>query len=277
MIKSKVLEFHETFLPESAYIASILKLASEGFSGTKYEISEQSGIPTGKQKGKVEPHIKYAKFMGLTDFRCENSVYDLSLTPLGEEVLAEDPYLHEELSCLLCHYEMTRRKSGAPQWEFLIHNAYPGLEVKLSEERLFTLAGTWCDVPNESMRKKVFSVVKGSYMKGCFEKLSFLTWKNDIEFHEQPERSDLIFVYAYALSDSWDRLFPDKREITISDLKNEIGFDRIFGFNEDESNSVIDSLAFEGILTVNRQLFPATLIRTSDTGSIISKLYSRLL
>ena len=277
MIKSKTLEFHETFLPESAYVASILKLASEGFSGTKYEISEQSGIPTGKKKGKVEPHIKYAKFMGLTDFGCENGVYSLSLTPLGEEVFAEDPYLHEELSRLICHYGMTRRELGAPQWEFLIHNAYPGLGVKLGEERLFTLAGTWCDVPGESMRKKVFRVVKGSYMKGCFEKLNFLTWKNDIEFHEQSGRPDLIFVYAYALSDSWDRLFPDKREITISELKNEIGFDRIFGFNEDESNSVIDSLAFEGILTINRQLFPATLIRTSDTGSVISKLYSRLL
>ena len=276
MIKSKELEFHETFLPESAYIAAILELASEGFSGTKYEISERSGIPTGKQKGKVEPHIKYAKFMGLADFEYENGVYRLSLTRLGEEVFAEDRYLHEELSCLLCHYGMTRKKDGAPQWEFLIHDAHPGFGV-LSEERLFSLAGTWCDVPDEFMRKKVFSVVKGSYMKGCFEKLNFLTWKKDIEFHEQSVRAEFIFVYAYALSDSWDRLFPDKREITVDELKNEIGFDRIFGFNEDELNSVIDSLAFEGILTVNRQLFPATLIRTSDTESIVSRLYGRLL
>lgn len=277
MIKSKALEFHETFLPETAYIAAILKLASENFSGTKFEISEKTGIPTGKQKGKVEPHIKYAKFMGLTDYTFENSVYSLFLTPLGQVVFAEDHYLHEALSCLICHYGMTRRESGAPQWEFLMHNAYPGLGVELSEERLFTLAGVWCDIPKESMTKKVFSVVKGSYMKGCFEKLNFLTWKKHIVFHEQSERPELIFVYAYALYDSWDRLLPNKREIIVTDMKNVIGFDRIFGFNEDELNSVIDALAFEGILTVNRQLFPATLIRIYDKESILSKLYSRLL
>ena len=54
------LEFHETFKPEAPYISKILKLASENYSGTKYEISGISGIPTGEQKGKVEPHIKYA-------------------------------------------------------------------------------------------------------------------------------------------------------------------------------------------------------------------------
>jgi len=46
------LEFHETFKPEAPYISKILKLASENYSGTKYEISGISGIPTGEKKGK---------------------------------------------------------------------------------------------------------------------------------------------------------------------------------------------------------------------------------
>ena len=40
MIKSTLLEFHETFQPETAYISQILKLASEYYSGSKFDISE---------------------------------------------------------------------------------------------------------------------------------------------------------------------------------------------------------------------------------------------
>jgi hypothetical protein len=96
-------------------------------------------------------------------------------------------------------------------------------------------------------------------------------------FLEHQEKFDLSFVYAYALLDSWDRLFPDKQEITDFELKDELGFNKIFGLNEDECNYVIDALADEGIITVNRQLYPATLIRTSNLSGIISRLYSRLL
>ena len=127
------------------------------------------------------------------------------------------------------------------------------------------------------MLKKVFSVVKNSYVEGCFGRLDFLDWDLAIEFHEHSEKLDLVFVYAYALLESWERIFPDKQEITDFDLKNELGFGKIFGFNEDECNYVIDSLAYEGFITVNRQLFPATIIRTSSSNSVISQLYSRLL
>ena len=277
MIKSSALVFHETFQPEIGYIAKILKLASEEYSGSKFDISDLTGIPTGERKGKVEPHIKYASFMGLIDYSIEKGVYNLGLTKLGEEVFVQDPYLHEDLSCWLCHYGISKRSGGAPQWSYFVHDIHSGFGEKISQERLFKNASTWCDVSAANMSKNVFSVVKTSYTDGCFEKLNFATWDDSIEFIEHTEKLDLIFVYAYALLDSWERLYPDKQEITDIDLKNEIGFDRIFGLNEDECNYVIDSLAYEGILTVNRQLFPATLIRTSNADNIIPQLYSRLL
>lgn len=277
MIKSGALEFHETFQPELPYIAKILKLASQNYSGTKFEISDCTGIPTGKQKGKVEPHIRYARCMGLINYSTENGVYSLKLTNLGEEVFVQDPYLHEDISLWLCHYGLTKRSSLAPQWEYLVHSAHPGFGEKISQERMFALAGTWCDVSQDSMLKKVFSVVKNSYIEGFFQRLDYLEWDKNIEFHEHSEKFDLVFAYAYALLESWERIFPDKQEITDFDLKNEIGFDKIFGFNEDECNYVVDSLAYEGFITVNRQLFPATVIRISSSESVISQLYSRLL
>ena len=252
MIKSSVLEFHETFQPETTYIAKLLRLASENYVGTKFDISECTGIPTGKQKGKVVPHIRYASCMGLINYSTANGVYSLQLTPLGEEVFVQDPYLHEDLTAWLCHYGMTKRGSSAPQWEYIAHSAHPGFGEKVSQDRLFSLASTWCDVSTANMLKKVFSVVKTSYTEGCFEHLNYLEWDTSITFFEHQENTDY-------------------------ELKEELGFNKIFGLNEDECNYVIDSLADEGIIMVNRQLYPATIIRTSNLTSVISRLYSRLL
>lgn len=277
MIKGSDLEFHETFQPETVYLSKILKLAHAGFVGTKFEISDISGIPTGKQKGKVEPHIKYAAYMGLINYSNVKGIYKLSLTKLGEEVYLQDPYLYEELSCWLCHYGISKRNGGAPQWIYLIQDFHPGFNNIISQERLFTLAGSWCDVPQTSMSRKVFSVVKNSYMEGFFEQIKFLEWNDTIKFLEHLEKPELIYVYAYALLDSWEQMYPTKQEISELDLKNGIGFNKIFGFNEDECNLVIDLLVDEGIISVNRQLYPMTLIRTASLDNMIPYLYSRLL
>ena len=77
------LMFHETFQPELTYISKVLELAVAGERGDKFQISALSGIPTGEKKGKVEPHIKYAKYMGLVDYRVEKGIYTLSATKLG--------------------------------------------------------------------------------------------------------------------------------------------------------------------------------------------------
>lgn len=277
MINSASLTFHETFKPELPYIAQILRLASEQYSGTKHDISQCSGIPTGDRKGKVVPHIRYAEYMGLVESGCENGVYSLGLSRLGQEVFTQDPYLHEDLTCWLCHYCMTRRGAGAPQWSYLIHDAHPGLDEALSQERLFQMAGIWCNVMPGDMQKKVFSVVKGSYTEGCFASLNFLEWDEQLKFHEKAERFDLAFVYAYALFDSWERIAPNQCEITDRVLKDTVGFGKIFGFNEDECDYVINSLQDENLLAVNRQLYPMTIIRTASTNDVIPQLYSRLL
>ena len=50
MFTKTQVQFHETFQPQAEYISAVLELACNGYSGTKESISEQTGIPTGKQK-----------------------------------------------------------------------------------------------------------------------------------------------------------------------------------------------------------------------------------
>ena len=92
MINRSQLKFHETFQPEASYITSILELANINYQGTKYQISDDTGIPTGKQKGKVEPSIKYAAFMDLISYSIDKGEYSLHLTDLGNEIFVQDKY-----------------------------------------------------------------------------------------------------------------------------------------------------------------------------------------
>ena len=94
--KEKVnLNFHESFNPDFEYISKIVQIADNCEGLTKEEISELTGIPTGASSGKVEPHINYAKFMNLIEFKKESSRYYIYSTSLGKVIENEDLYYLE--------------------------------------------------------------------------------------------------------------------------------------------------------------------------------------
>ncbi|MFI3254047.1 MAG: hypothetical protein R3Y63_06870 [Eubacteriales bacterium] len=273
MITRSQLAFHQTFQPEFQCIAKLLALGE--YTGTKEEISEITGIPTGKQKGKVEPNIRYAVFMGLLHHSLTQGVHALSPTPLGQEVLAQDSYLQEDLTRWLCHANVTSPVSGAPQWKFLVHQAHNGFHETQSNDffiekgqELFPLALGFSEI---------FGVTRRCYQDGCFAPLGFLDWEEHLSYLPQNNQYDLLYLYGYTLLTQWELLFPDQREITLPLFQQDIGLARTFGLSEEIESQVLDDLAGEGILSVNRQLHPPTLIATSQSMALLPKLYSRLL
>lgn len=278
MIHRSQIKFHETFQPEAGYLAKILGLASNNYSGSKFEISEKTGIPTGKQKGKVEPHIKYAAFMGLLSYACEKGKYQISLTDLGREVYVQDPYLHETLTKWLCHYGISRKEYGAPQWSFLIHDGNLGFIQGISPERIMSQASSIFE--SNVTFDEAFSVLRRSYMNGFFAELHYLTVEEDSgEYHfiESYEKDEFLYLYAYAILNNWDARFPDQSEITVLELMEDLSFGKQFGLTDDSVGEVLEKLSEEGIIAINRQLYPATMIRTSTVNQVIPLLYSKLL
>lgn len=278
MINRSQLKFHETFQPEVGYVAKILELASADYSGNKFEISEKTGIPTGNQKGKVEPHIKYAAYMGLILYKYEKGVYKLRITPIGKEVYRQDPYLQENLSKWICHYGISEKDNGAPQWSFLVNDAHTGFIQGITPERLFNQTVNIFE--SNVTFEEAFGVMKRSYLDGFFSALEYLTVDEvagEFQFNEIPEKEELLFVYAYAILNNWEKLLSEKTEITLIELMEELSFGKIFGLGDESVNEVLDELGDEDVLILNRQLFPVTIIRTSTVDEIIQKLYSRLL
>ena len=273
MVNRSQLKFHETFQPEAGYISKILELANDSYSGDKFQISEITGIPTGNQKGKVEPHIKYASFMGLVEYSVENGVYQLTLSDLGTLVFKEDKYLHEQLTRWICHYRLSC-ENGAPQWNYLIHKANQGFNIQNSSQFYLDKASDFFST--KISFEELFGVVKRSYTDGFFGDLNYLKWAFEMQV-EHFLHQEHLFAYAYSLLDSWDKLYPDRQELTLIEINSGIGIGRIYNFSNETIDDVLDMLSNEGIISVNRQLNPITVIRLVTTEFAMNRIYSRLL
>ncbi len=236
MITRSKLTFHQSFQAELSNISKILGLGHD--QGTKEDISEETGISTGKQKGKVEPAIRYATFMGLLEHEVSQGMYTLTPTKLGKVVLQEDPYLQEILTLWLCHAQMCHPLVGAPQWSFLVHQGHLGFDKFCSNQ--FFLEKAQLEFDSTLSFTQLFSVVRLSYTEGCFRRLRFVNWEEALGFLPQSVQEDLIFVYAYSLLSLWEAFFPEKQEVTMPEIDQKLGLARTFCFHEEEWQALLD-------------------------------------
>lgn len=265
------IDFHKTFQPQDTYITKILELAAQGYSGTKEEISAVTGIPTGKTSGKVIPHIRYAAFMGLIDFEKEGGKYSLSLSRLGKVVFREDKYLYEKITKLICHFKICDKEKGAPIWAFIYNQLPNKLDDDIGNAFIATKA-------NEYFGRAVeFSVVKKAYTEGFWQNTRLMEWEENLHIISQYFANDCKYVYAYALLNSWESYLPDEREISVTQLTDILRWDRRFGFDEAETMNALDELAADGIISLNKQLHPCTIIRIEESDNILDKLYDTLI
>lgn len=268
--------FHETFQPEITYISKILELAIDEEGGDKFRISEITGIPTGDKKGKVEPHIKYAKYMGLIDYEYNRGQYKLSPTELGKVIWEQDRYLHESLTLWLLHYNITREELGAAAWRYVVKKLNTGFNVDISSEHASSLIQKEFGIASADITK-FFSVVKNSYVSGCFSNLYFMEWDEIVSYEEKTEQIEFAYLYAYALFDSWNICFANKNELTLSEIIDNLSFGKVFGLNDEDIDSVLCTLQELGIVSINRQLFPITVVKTAEKDMLLNKMYSLLM
>lgn len=262
--------FHKTFSPQDSYITKILELAKNHYTGSKEEISEETGIPTGKTSGKVVPHILYAQYMGLTTHTLTKGKYTLDLTDVGKSVLENDKYLFEDISKLICHYNMCDEDNGAFLWSFI----YNGLPIMLDET-----------MSEEAMKKKYndFFMVKtdlGALRKsysddGFFALLDLLDFSEGIRINSSYYKDERLYVYAYTLFSSWNKKHPDTQEIT-ADQIIDMKWNKRFGFDEDEMLFALEQMEGKQLIRLNKQLVPYTVIRNADTTDVLSHLYELL-
>ena len=264
--------FHQTFRPEKQYISAIMELAGDTGVYSVKDISSLTGIPNGERSGKVEPHILYANYMGLIEYDKKDGMYFLSRTRLGDEMFLEDPGLQENLSILLCHCMILRTNFGAPLWSYIFKSILPMYRVGIKKEMLLKeLESSFAGKVNT----KNIAPFYGSY-DSFFDSLCLLQDDGDsIRIYSAQFDKEYIYVYAYTLLSYWDEIFPDQDEITSNQLVN-LCYGNAFGWDTQAEYQVLEQLSDYGIIRMNRQLMPYTILKLIEKDNLIVKLYSEL-
>ena len=266
------LNFHQTFRPEKQYIAAILDIAGKQELHTVKEISMITGIPTGESSGKVEPHIIYADYMGLINYEKKDGKYSIKRTPLGESVYLEDPGLQETLTELVCHAMIVRCENGAKLWSVIFRDIMPRYKVGIKRELLLkelnaTLQG--------KITTKNLAPFFGSY-ESFFDGLGIIHDDgNSLIISSIKYDKESVYVYALALLAYWREKFPNQYEITSEQLK-ELSFGCVFGWDVQEEYEVLEHLSDIGIIRLNRQLMPYTILLLAEENDLVNRLYSEL-
>lgn len=264
--------FHESFPPQVIYLCEILKLARDRFTGTKEEISDITGIPTGATSGKVVPHIKYLNYMGLIEYELvgERRIF-LKTTKLGDIVFECDPYIMERTTKLLLHYNITNPTKGAPQWGYLFRQYNYNLDEPI----------VYKDIENNGLSKFGKNIglgpLKSMYTSDDFSQLDIVDVdKTLITIKSKNIATEAINVYAYTLLKDWEEVYGNESEITIDKLQLELLWDRGLGFRYDEMLEALDELSSIGYIKLNKHMNPITIIKNSTSDEVLPLLYEGL-
>lgn len=264
--------FHESFQPQLIYLSEILKLAIENFEGSKNEVSNITGIPTGESSGKIMPNIKYLNYMGLINYEEVNKVLKLKATELGNIIYNNDPYMMEKITKIIMHYNLTRLNKGAPQWSFLFRS----YEYNFNENLMIK------NIINNGELKfgKDIKIgpLKTLYTKGDFKEISLFDIDGEnILFKEVYPSYECNNAYGYLLLKEWEEVITNSDEITINELLNDIKWNRGLGFDYDTTIEILDELMIRGVIKLNKQFNPITIIKNTDSKNIINCLYDDLI
>lgn len=269
------LSFHATFAPERFYIAKLLACVSVRCHGSFDDISNMTGIPTGKSSGKVEPTIRYAQGMGLVDVAKEGSSgFFLSLTPLGEIVFGQDPYLKEELTQWLLHLMFCRCHGGAEAWYAVFGEGRLPLGESFTKENLRNYLencfGRRRDVIGPLLRMYLHE--SGFLLCGAI-----IEEKAVIRRKKAPLDPIFYYLYAYWMINLWNQIFPNDQQITISAFESKSKCFSTLGWVELEVSDFLDWLSDAGVLKIDRQTGEALLLRMMAIETIENHIYDNLI
>lgn len=282
------LNFPQTFLPDRRLLSRLLEFAAKNGSGDKETIGAETGIPTGKSTGKVEPTIYYALGMGLISAAKKQGVWQLAATDLGRTVLREDPYFSERLTLWLLHLLLCRRFGTeipavglADAWFALFAEGRILLGNVIDESTFYRLLIERHG--NKGYLKGLSTLVPRMYAeRGSFGEAGILTPGADEDgkpawFRERAPFDRAFFpAYAALLFILWDSLFGADKQAEFAELGRETRLLALLGWDPCQAAEWLEWMASRGLVQLDRHTGSAVLLRLAETEQAVSGLYSEL-
>ena len=267
--------FHQSFCPERRYLSPFLKLASKQFEGTSDQIAEETGIPTGKSSGKVDPHKKYSQAMGLIEVQPVSvATARLFLTPLGAIIYREDLALHEELSQVILHLMISGSNGGALAWNALFGKSKIALgsifSVNDATTFLTSLLGK-----NTALPGPIFTTYRE---EASLLRAGVLDFKDTMVIRKPLKQIfEYFWGYAYCWLQYWEKGLGIIQQVPIARYETVCHFQEISGWMLPQYMSYLSWMADHRLIKIDRQTGEPLLLKTADSSDIADKIFSDLL
>lgn len=267
------INFHQTFYPNFDYIGKILSIADGEVAYSIEEISDITGIPTGKSSGKVLPHIKYSEYMNLINVNNQEGKLYLKRTELGELIFREDPFFSEDLSRLLCHMFLTSPNTGAGLWCFI----YRELQFKYGTEiKRDVIDHDIHQYFGKSTKLSAFNTAYSS--SNSFGNLNLSDIEDDyIAFKEFDYDDECLYGILYSLYFELKNLDDNRSEFTTRELFEELKWQNSLNWSERRVLDFLSEASDKGWLHLNRQLNPIIIVLKRNIRDLIELIYSELI
>jgi len=269
--------FHQTFIPERQYIASLLRFVATGKTGTDQEISEHTGIPVGKSSGKVPAIISYCAGMGLIELQKKAGIGEknFKFTPFGRAVLLEDSNLSEELTQWLAHLHLCRTNGGAEIWYLSFNKGYKVLGMDFTEGELTKFLERNCGKRNKS---PIGPLIRTYEEPAAFKIAHALVHQDGDMLRRSPAPLLAGFRNGYSafFLSLWEEFFPDNRQVTITDFENFVHWQKMCGWNQRQAENVLDIMQDAGAITIDKQMRPWIVTRHAEAQQFWTSIYDEL-
>ena len=269
--------FHRTFMPERQYIHAMLRFAASGKSGDYQEICAQTGIPTGTSSGKVPAILDYCRGMGLVELGGESrsATKQPLLTPFGRIVLLEDPHMKERVTQWTAHLNLASPLTGADVW---YQTFFPGTQslgmrfprAKL-EQHLSLIYGT--------QRSGLIGPLIRMYEDDASLRACRALAENDgvVERASAPLTDEFGRAYGAWILQLLDSHFPERRQVTVTDLDVQAGWRTIPGWGIAELQRALQLVERKGLVSVDRHMDPWILRPVSGATESWAQIYDDLI
>lgn len=267
--------FHMTFQPERHYLSALLKDAQSMEVGSVKEISERTGIPTGKSSGKVKPLVQYAQGMGLLEVEALRGAgkIRMTLTSLGRVILRKDPHLLEESTQWALHLMLCRREGGAEVWYAVFVVAAASLGHTFSSEQferfLLNRYGATQNAPGPLLRTYSDPAALGKVGAIVESQEKILLRKAPM----QPALYDVVAALMFLL---WDSTVGDEVQIALNDLEARTGLITATGWSLVNQSNFLSAIECARLVQVDRQTGAPILTRLASTDHVLQVMYDRL-
>ena len=177
-----------------------------------------------------------------------------------------------DLTKKLMHYNLTRKSKGALQWNFLFRGYPYDFNTPISFDKI-------SDAGKLKYGKDIkLGPIKNIYTEDAFSSISLIEFENkNIIFNNCYAYTECNKLYAYTLLNELEELEINESEFTLDQIFEEIKWQKGFGFDYDTALEVLDDLSYMGIIKLNKQLNPITLIANKNSEDLVDELYDDLI